>query len=47
MTLDTPSLKRLQELEDQLSSLQQERDQLKPRIEAEQIQAIQNVQPPC
>ena len=45
MTLDTPSLKRLQELEDQLSSLQQERDQLKQKIEAEQIQAIQNVQP--
>lgn len=46
MTLDTPSLKRSQELEDQLSSLQQERDQLKQRIEAEQIKAIQNVQPP-
>lgn len=45
MTLDTPSLKRLQELEDQLSSLQQERDQLKQRIEAEQIKAVQNVQP--
>lgn len=42
---DTTSLKRLQELEDQLSSLQQERDQLKHRIEAEQIQAVQNVQP--
>lgn len=45
MSLDTPSLKRLQELEDQLSSLQQERDQLKQRIEAEQIKAVQNVQP--
>lgn len=45
MTLDTPSLKRLQELEDQLSSLQQERDQLKQQIEADKIQAIQNVQP--
>ena len=45
MTLDTPSLKRLQELEDQLSSLQQERDQLKQRIEAEQIKAVRNVQP--
>lgn len=45
MTLDTPSLKRLQELEDQLSSLQQERDQLKQRIEAEQIQAVRSVQP--
>lgn len=45
MTLDTPSLKRLQELEDQLSSLQQERDQLKQKIEADKIQAIQNVQP--
>lgn len=45
MTLDTPSLKRLQELEGQLSSLQQERDQLKQQIEADKIQAIQNVQP--
>ena len=45
MTLDTPSLKRLQELEDQLSSLQQERDQLKQQIEADKIQAVQNVQP--
>ena len=45
MTHDSQSLKRLQELEDQLSSLQQERDQLKQRIEAEQIKAIQNVQP--
>ena len=45
MALDTPSLKRLQELEDQLSSLQQERDQLKQQIEADKIQAIQNVQP--
>ena len=45
MTLDTPSLKRLQELEDQLSSLQQERDQLKQQIEADKIKAIQNVQP--
>ena len=45
MSHDTPSLKRLQELEDQLSSLQQERDQLKQRIEAEQIKAVQNVQP--
>ena len=45
MTLDSQPLKRLQDLEDQLSSLQQERDQLKQRIEAEQIKAIQNVQP--
>lgn len=45
MTLDTPSLKRLQELEEQLSNLQQERDQLKQKIEADQIQAVQNVQP--
>lgn len=45
MTLATPSLKRLRELEDQLSSLQQERDQLKQRIEAEQIQAVRSVQP--
>lgn len=45
MTHDSQSLKCLQELEDQLSSLQQERDQLKQRIEAEQIKAIQNVQP--
>lgn len=45
MALDTPSIKRLQELEDQLSSLQQERDQLKQQIEADKIQAIQNVQP--
>ena len=45
MTLDTPSLKRLQELESQLAQLQQERDQLKQQIEADKIQAIQNVQP--
>ena len=45
MTLDTPSIQRLHELEDQLSSLQQERDQLKQQIEADKIQAIQNVQP--
>ena len=45
MTLDSQPLKRLQDLEDQLSSLQQERDQLKQRIGAEQIKAIQNVQP--
>lgn len=45
MTHDSQSLKCLQELEDQLSSLQQERDQLKQRIEAEQIKAVQNVQP--
>lgn len=45
MTHESPSLRRLQELEDQLSSLQQERDQLKKRIEAEQIQAVRNVQP--
>ena len=45
MTLNTPSLKRLQELEDQLSSLQQERDQLKQQIEADTIKAVQNVQP--
>lgn len=32
MTLDTPSLKRLQELEDQLSSLKQEREQLKKEL---------------
>ena len=32
MTLDTPSLKRLQELEDQLSSLKKERDQLKKEL---------------
>lgn len=45
MTHESPSLRRLQELEDQLSSLQQERDQLKQRIEAEQIQAVRSVQP--
>lgn len=45
MTHESPSLRRLQELEDQLSSLQQERDQLKRRIEAEQIQAVRSVQP--
>lgn len=45
MTLDTPSIQRLRELEDQLSSLQQERDQLKQQIEADKTQAIQNVQP--
>lgn len=44
MTHDTPSLKRLTELEDQLSSLKKERDQLKQQIEADKIQAIQNVQ---
>ena len=36
MTLDSQPLKRLQDLEDQLSSLQQERDQLKQRIGANQ-----------
>lgn len=45
MINESPSLRRLQELEDQLSSLQQERDQLKQRIEAEQIQAVRSVQP--
>lgn len=45
MTHESPSLRRLQELEGQLSSLQQERDQLKQRIEAEQIQAVRSVQP--
>lgn len=45
MTHDSQSLKRLQELEDQLSVLQQERDQLKQQIESDKIQAIQNVQP--
>ena len=45
MTLDTPSIQRLRELEDQLYSLQQERDQLKQQIEADKIKAIQNVQP--
>ena len=40
MTLDTPSLKRLQELEDQLSSLQQERDQLKKELTDERQVAI-------
>ena len=45
MTHDSQPLKRLQELEDQLSVLQQERDQLKQQIEADKIQAIQNVQP--
>ena len=45
MTHDSQSLKRLQELEGQLSSLQQEREQLKQRIEAEQIQAVRSVQP--
>lgn len=45
MTLDTPSLKRLQELETQLEQMNQERDQLKQQIEADKIQAVQNVQP--
>lgn len=45
MTLDSQPLKRLQDLESQLAQLQQERDQLKQRIEADTIQAIQNVQP--
>lgn len=45
MSHDSNSIERLQALESQLAQLQQERDQLKQRIEAEQIQAIQNVQP--
>ena len=45
MTHDSQPLKRLQELENQLTHLQQERDQLKQQIEADKIQAIQNVQP--
>lgn len=45
MAHDSNSIERLQALESQLAQLQQERDQLKQRIEAEQIQAIQNVQP--
>lgn len=45
MTLDTPSLKRLQELESQLEQMNQERDRLKQRIENEQIEAAYGVQP--
>lgn len=45
MSHDSNSIERLQALESQLAQLQQERDQLKQRIEAEQIQAVQSVQP--
>lgn len=45
MAHDSNSIERLQALESQLAQLQQERDQLKQRIEAEQIQAVQSVQP--
>lgn len=45
MSHDSNSIERLQALESQLAQLQQERDQLKQRIEAEQIQAVQSAQP--
>ena len=45
MSHDSQPLERLKDLEDQLSSSQQERDQLKQQIEADKIQAVQNVQP--
>ena len=45
MTHDSQSLKCLQELETQLEQMNQERDQLKQQIEADKIQAVQNVQP--
>lgn len=40
MTLDTPSIQRLRELEDQLSSLKQEREQLKKELTDERQVAI-------
>lgn len=45
MPHDSQPLERLKDLEDQLSQLQHERDQLKRQIEADKIKAIQNVQP--
>ena len=45
MSHDSQPLERLKDLEDQLSQLQHERDQLKRQIEADKIKAIQNVQP--